>query len=151
MGEVNKPVEEQQETSPPKDTTQQYQTIDFNQEEEKEEEHEAIRDENQEETDYQNEYHPMFDYANNPPNEEKDDENDTKSGEMLRNSLTSKTIKDTKAHSTGTSAALSQEELDNLKKTNPTKYLKAIMSANGGSIGKCSSSSSVSGSHPSSD
>lgn len=109
MSEVNKLVEEQQETSPLKDTTHQSQTTDFNQEEEKEEEHEAIKDEDQEETNYQNGDHPIFDYEKNPPSEEEDDENDAWSGETLKTNPTSETVIDTKAHLTGTAVALSQE------------------------------------------
>lgn len=52
----------------------------------------------------------MFDYANNPIDDEEDDENDAGPGEMLKTNLTSETVNDVKAHSTRTTVALSQEE-----------------------------------------
>lgn len=61
----------------------------------------------------------MFEYANNPPNKEEDDENDAWPCEILKTNPTFETVKHIKAPSIGTTDALSQEELDNLKNINP--------------------------------
>lgn len=92
-----------------------------------------------------------FSFTKNPLDEEDDDETDAGPGEMLKTNPTSEIIKDFKAPSTGTTADLSHEELDNLKKTNPIEYLNTIMSARGSLIDKCSSSSTISGGHPAND
>lgn len=93
----------------------------------------------------------MFDYANNPQDEEEGDENDVGPNETLKTNPTTETVKAFKAPSNGITSTLSQEELDNLKKTNPTKYLKTIMNTRGSSTDKCPSSSTVSGGQPASD
>ncbi|XP_050915494.1 uncharacterized protein LOC127130548 [Lathyrus oleraceus] len=100
----------------------------------------------------QDEDRSMFDI---PPvddqNEQEEDDKENNisdeenSGEIPKAIQNSNVSKELKAPSTSNTIAFSPEELEALKRGKPAEYLKAIISARGGSNDKCSSSSIVSG------
>lgn len=100
----------------------------------------------------QHEDRSMFDIPsvdNKNEQEEDDEENDANdeenSGEIPKAIQNSDAAKELKAHSTGNIVALSPKELEALKWSKPTEYLKEIISAKGSLNFKCSRSSTVSG------